>query len=422
MVVIGGGPAGLMAAGQAARHGAEVLLLEKKRRPARKLRITGKGRCNLTNTAPLNEFIASYGNSGRFLRSAYSRFFSSELLDFFHSLGIETAIERGGRVFPSSNEAQDIVDALVSWARKNGVEIRTNAAVRRIKTGRDHRLSVIVVDPRGQNPVYELTADAVIVTPGGSSYPGTGSTGDGYRFAADLGHTIIPIRPALVPLRTAGDTAQRLQGLSLRNVEVSVLVNGKVEQQSFGEMLFTHYGISGPIILTMSLYMVDSLRENKQVSISIDLKPALDPKKLDKRIRRDLDEHGRRSFRRILEGLLPRKLIPVCIDQLKIRADKPANQITSEERDRLLEWLKNFRLDVTEPMPIELALVTAGGIQLKEINPRTMESKLIQNLYFAGEVLDLDGDTGGYNLQAAFSTGWIAGNAAAAKLLDLPAP
>jgi len=422
IVVIGGGPAGLMAAGQAAGLGAEVILLEKMPRPARKLRITGKGRCNLTNTAPLNEFITFYGRNGRFLRSAYSRFFSTELLDFFHSLGIETASERGGRIFPTSNQAQDIVDALTGWVRNNGVRIRTNAAAKRIRVSESGALSVIVSDPTGENPIYQLSANAVILAVGGASYPATGSTGDGYKIAEDLGHSIITVRPALVPLRTAGDTAQRLQGLSLRNTAVRVYAGGLPEGHAFGEMLFTHFGVSGPIILTLSRMIVDALQENQPVSISIDLKPALDDEKLDNRIRRDLDEHGRRSFQRILEGLLPRKLIPVCIYLLGIPTDKPANQITSMERERLCSWLKDFRLEITGPMPISQALVTAGGIDLKEINPRSMESRIVPDLYFAGEILDLDGDTGGYNLQAAFSTGWLAGRAAASKLLDLPAP
>ncbi|MBN1265387.1 MAG: NAD(P)/FAD-dependent oxidoreductase [Anaerolineales bacterium] len=422
VVVIGGGPAGLMAAGQASEQGADVILLEKNHRPARKLRITGKGRCNLTNTAPLTEFITNYGKNGRFLRSAFSRFFSTELLEFFDKLGVKTESERGGRIFPVSNQAQDVVDSLVTWAKNNGVEIRTNAAVKRIKIGEENALSVIVSDPERNNPTYELNADAVILAVGGTSYPSTGSTGDGYRIAAELGHTIIPVRPALVPLRTAGETAQKLQGLSLKNIEVLVYIENQLADRAFGEMLFTHFGISGPIILTLSRSIVDALLENKRVSIGIDLKPALDQEKLDARLRRDLDEYGRRTFKHILAGLLPRKLIEVCIDQVSIPADKPGHQITSEERERLRCWLKDFRLEITEPMPISTALVTAGGIHLKEINPKTMESRLIPDVFFAGEILDLDGDTGGYNLQAAFSTGWVAGNAAAAKLLSPPSP
>lgn len=422
IVVIGGGPAGLMAAGQAAGAGANVVLLEKMHRPARKLRITGKGRCNITNTAPVEEFTAYFGKKGRFLRSPFSRFFSTELLAFFMELGVETTSERGGRIFPVSNQAQDVVDALVSWAEDQGAQIRTNADVRSILVENGRCRAVSYSDLSDSSQKKMIGAEAVILAAGGSSYPGTGSTGDGYRMAGELGHTIIQIRPALVPLRTYGDTAQRLQGLSLRNIEVTVLVNGSELNRAFGEMLFTHFGISGPIILTESGSVVDALLEKKAVSISIDLKPALDPDKLDARLRRDFDKHGKRSFKRILEGLLPRKLIPVCVDLVGIPPDKPAHQITSEERDRLRNWLKGFTMEIKEAMPISQALVTAGGVNLKEINPKTMESRLVEKLYFCGEVIDLDGDTGGYNLQAAFSTGWVAGRAAAAALLGLSPP
>ncbi len=420
LLVIGGGAAGLMAAGQAASVGAEVLLFEKMPRPARKLRITGKGRCNLTNSAPLDEFINHFGKKGRFLRSPFSRFFSSDLLQFFNSLGVETELERGGRFFPVSNQAQDIVDALVSWAEDQGVIIYPNAAVTRINTINGHVSSLHHQEPQNPGRITEVAGGAIILAVGGASYPGTGSSGDGFRIAADLGHTIIPIRPALVPLRTAGDTAQRLQGLSLRNIQVSVLIDGHQHEQEFGELLFTHFGISGPIILSLSRFMVDALRERKPVVVSIDLKPALSDEKLDERLKRDLDQFGRRQFHRILEGLLPRKLIPVCLDLVNIPYDKPAHQISSEERQALRRWLKDFRFKILEPMPISQALVTAGGVHLKEVNPKTMESRLVEGLYCAGEVLDLDGDTGGYNLQAAFSTGWVAGRAAATKLLGLP--
>jgi len=410
----------LMAAGQAASMGVEVLLFEKMPRPARKLRITGKGRCNLTNSAPLEEFINHFGKKGRFLRSPFSRFFSSDLLQFFNSLGVETALERGGRYFPVTNQAQDIVDALDSWTRNQGVIMYTNAPVTKIKTVDGRFLSLKHQDPHNPGRITEVAGGAVILAAGGASYPGTGSTGDGFRLAADVGHTIIPIRPALVPMRTAGDTAQRLQGLSLRNIQASVVIDGRHQEQAFGELLFTHFGLSGPIILSLSRCMVDALRERRRVIVSIDLKPALSDEKLDERLKRDLDQFGRRYFQRILEGLLPRKMISVCIDQLDIPHDKPANQITSVEREKLHMWLKDFQLEILEPMPISQALVTAGGVHLKELNPKTMESRLVEGLYCAGEVLDLDGDTGGYNLQAAFSTGWVAGRAAATKLLGLP--
>ena len=422
VIVIGGGAAGLMAAGQAAELGAETLLLEKMNHPGRKLRIAGKGRCNLTNVAPVSEFIAHFGPSGRFLRQAFVQFFNTELVAFFEELGIRTVTERGGRVFPASSQAcpersrraQDVVDALVRWAGDRGVTLRTRSPVERLLVEGRRVVGVQV----SRNQVFPqkpgfYRADAVIVATGGASYPATGSTGDGYRLAASVGHTIVPIRPALVPLETAGDIAPRLQGLSLRNVTVRVWVNGKKQAEAFGEMLFTHFGLSGPIILSLSRQVVDALHLGQKVILSVDLKPALDERKLDARLRRDLDAHGKQQFRTLLKGLLPRKLIPICIDLTGIPADKVAHQITSEERQRLRTWLKDFRLEVTGHRPFTEAIITAGGVDTREVDPRTMASRLVEGLYFAGEVLDIDADTGGYNLQAAFSTGWVAGRSAA---------
>jgi len=323
--------------------------------------------------------------------------------------------ERGGRVFPASGQAcpersrraQDVVDALVRWVGEHGVTLRTRSPVERllVEGGR----VVGVQASRGR--VYR--ADAVIVATGGASYPATGSTGDGYRLAESVGHTIVPIRPALVPLETAGDIAPRLQGLSLRNVTVRVWVDGKRQAEAFGEMLFTHFGLSGPIILSLSRQVVDALRLGQRVILSIDLKPALDERKLDARLLRDLDAHGKQQFRTLLKELLPRKLIPLCIDLTGIPPDKVAHQITAQERKRLRMWLKDFRLEVTGYRPFTEALITAGGVDTREVDPRTMASRLVEGLYFAGEVLDVDADTGGYNLQAAFSTGWAAGRSAA---------
>ena len=408
VIVVGAGAAGLMAAGQAAGRGADVLLLEKMARPARKLRITGKGRGNLTNTVPLTEFIAHFHN-GRFLRQAFHRFFAPDLVDFFAALGLPTVTERGGRVFPASEQAQDVVDALLRWVGGRGVTLRTRSPVERllVENGRVTGVQVAGAEPG----LYR--AAAVIVATGGASYPGTGSTGDGYRLAEAVGHTVVPIRPALVPLMTSGDTAQRLQGLSLRNVTARLLVGGKKQAELFGEMLFTHFGVSGPIILSLSRQAVDALRQGRAVSLSLDLKPALDEHKLDGRLLRDLDAHGKRRFRTLLKGLLPQKLIPVCIDQTGIPAEKLAHQITAGERRRLRAWLKDFRLSVSGHRPLAEAIVTAGGVDVREVEPRTMESRLVEGLYLAGEVLDVDADTGGYNLQAAFSTGWLAGRSAA---------
>jgi predicted Rossmann fold flavoprotein len=412
VIVVGGGAAGLLAAGQAAQMGTETLLLEKMDRPGRKLRIAGKGRCNLTNVASASEFIAHFGPSGRFLRQAFHQFSNSDLVAFFEELGVRTVTERGGRVFPVSGQAQDVVDALVQWVGDQGVTLRTRSPVERllVEGGR------VVGVEASRNQVFPkkpgFYADAVIVATGGASYPATGSTGDGYRLAASVGHTIVPIRPALVPLETAGDVAPRLQGLSLRNVTVRVWVDEKKQAEAFGEMLFTHFGVSGPIILSLSRQVVDALRLSQSVILSIDLKPVLDEGKLDARLLRDLDAHGKRQFRTLLKGLLPSKLIPVCIDLTGIPPDKLAHQITSEERQRLRTWLKDFRLEVTGHRPFTEAIITAGGVDVREVDPRTMASRLVEGLYFAGEVLDVDADTGGYNLQAAFSTGWVAGRSA----------
>jgi predicted Rossmann fold flavoprotein len=253
----------------------------------------------------------------------------------------------------------------------------------------------------------------VIITTGGASYPGTGSTGDGYKFAKSLGHTVTPVRPALVPLETSGKIAPKLRGLSLRNVKASMIVDGKIKASAFGEMLFTHFGLSGPIILTLSRQVVDALQERCQVEISIDLKPALDELKLDARLRRDFDAHGKRQYRNLLKGLLPRKLIPICISATEIAPDKQAHQINANERKRLLAWLKDVRFTITGHRSFNQAIITAGGVSTREVDPRTMASRLVKGLFFAGEVLDLDADTGGYNLQAAFSTGWLAGRSAA---------
>jgi predicted Rossmann fold flavoprotein len=406
VIVVGGGAAGLMAAGQAAESGYKVLLLEKMDQPGRKIFITGKFRCNLTNSAPIPEFIDHFGRNGQFLRQAFHRFFSSELMDFFNDLGVPTVIERGGRVFPSSGKSKDIVEALVRWCKNQGVEIRNYTPVEKI-----HQKNSEVTGIESQN--IAIHGKRVIIATGGASYPGTGSTGDGYRLAASVNHKIIPVRPALVPLETSGVTTQRLQGLSLRNVAVSVFINGNKTAMEFGEMIFTHFGVSGPIILTLSRQIVDALLIGKLVAISIDLKPALDNDKLDARILRDLDAYGKKQFKSILKNLLPQKLIPVCIEHTRIPESKLGNQITSTERKILHAWLKNFRLDVIGHRGFRHAIITAGGVDIREVNPKTMESKLVSGLYFAGEILDIDADTGGFNMQAAFSTGWLAGKSAA---------
>lgn len=406
VIVVGAGAAGLMAAGQAAQMGAEVLVLEKMPKPGLKLRITGKGRCNLTNIAPLPEFIEHFRPNGKFLRQAFSRFFSQDLIAFFNELGVETVIERGGRVFPASNQADEVIGKLGNWVI-GLAKIRTNCAVKKLLVEKGQ-----VVDVTAQlksSDLEDFRADRVIIATGGKSYPGTGSTGDGYELAKSVGHTIITPRPALVPLETKGDFANRLQGLSLKNVTAKVIIKGKKRAEAFGEMLFTHFGVSGPIILSLSKMCVDALLAQEKVAISIALKPALDDQQLDQRILRDLNQYGKKQFQNILKLLLPQKLIPICTELTGIDPEKSGNQISSDERKQLCHWLKDFQLEVTGYRSFSEAIITAGGVNLKEIDPRTMESRLVKGLYFAGEVLDIDADTGGYNLQAAFSTGWVAG-------------
>ena len=412
LLVIGGGPAGLMAAGQAALAGASVLVLEKMHRPGRKLAITGKGRCNLTNVAPLTDFLAHFGPTGPFLRQAFHRFFTPELLAFFEELGLATVIERGGRVFPASGKAPEVVAALDGWRRRLGVRLRTDAPVERLLVA-DGRLAGVVC--RGET----LFCDAVVLAAGGSSYPLTGSTGDGCRLAAGVGHRIVAERPALVPLVTAGDLAGRLAGLQLRNTLVRLFVDGKKKSEAFGELACTDFGLSGPVILTLSGRVVDALRAGGTVELELDLKPALDEKKLDARLLRDFADRHAEPVVSVLRGLLPRELVEVALEQAGLAAEQPAGTVRAAERKRLRHWLKHFRLAVSGHRPLAEAIVTAGGVDTREVDPRTMGSRLVDGLFFAGEVLDLQADTGGYNLQAAFSTGWLAGRAAAVRLANI---
>jgi predicted Rossmann fold flavoprotein len=406
VIVIGGGASGLMAAGKAATVGAEVLLLEKMQGPGRKLCITGKGRCNLTNIAELSEFLSHFGKNGRFLRQAFDRFFAPDLMDFFTGLGLELVTERGGRVFPASGKAPDVLKALKKWLASLKITIRYTSPVTKLLI-EDGRIKGVRCKEE------EFWGDAVILATGGASYPATGSTGDGYRLAAVAGHTIVPIRPALVPLTTAGPTASRMAGLSLRNIEVRMFVDGKKKRQAFGEIAFTDFGLSGPLTLTFSSDAVDYLQQGRSVIFALDLKPALVAKTLDARLQRDFTARVKERFDSVLRALLPREMVPVCIDAVDIKPEKPAGEINARERKRLLAWIKDFRLTINGHRPLDEAIITAGGVDLREINPRTMESLRTKGLYIAGELLDIHGDTGGYNLQAAFSSGWLAGLSAA---------
>lgn len=409
LLVVGGGAAGLMAAGQAAKAGAQVLVLEKMRRPGRKLCITGKGRCNLTNVAPLPEFLSHFGANGPFLRQAFHRFFTPELLDFFTELGLPTITERGGRVFPASGKAPEVLAAMEQWLRHLGVQIRTDIRVDELSIDQER---ITGVRCNGE----PIPCSSLILATGGASYPLTGSTGDGYRLAAQAGHRIVPILPALVPIITAGTTAARMDGLQLRNIQVRLFIDGKKRGEAFGELGFTDFGVNGPVILTLSGQIVAALQRTRDVHLLLDLKPALDEKKLDARLLRDFEQRRLESMDSLLRGLLPKEMVPVALEAAQIEAERQAGTIRSEERKRLRHWLKNFCLYVVGHRPLEEAIVTAGGVNIKEIDPRTMESRLVRGLYFAGEVLDLQADTGGYNLQAAFSTGWLAGRSAATKV------
>jgi len=406
VIVVGGGAAGMMAAGQAAKGGTKVLLLEKKERLGRKIAISGKGRCNITNVENVADFISHYPGNGRFLHGILRDFDNVALREFFAGYGVETKVERGGRVFPVSDDAEKIVGALSTFLRDMGVEVQSGVTVEEVLVKDGH-----VIGVRGVGPKRYL-APAVVVCTGGASYPATGSNGDGFRFARKLGHSVITPRPALVPLKTAEEWVKELQGLALRNVEASLWMGGKKQAAEFGEMLFTHFGVSGPIILTLSRQAGDALREGKQVELKINLKPALSLEQLDTRVQRDFQKYSNKLFKNALDDLLPQSLIPVLIRLSGIKPEGVVHQISREERKCLVKLLEGLPLTITGTLSIETAIVTAGGVNVKEINPKTMASKCVEGLYWAGEVVDVDGITGGYNLQAAFAMGYRAGQAA----------
>ncbi len=403
VIVIGAGAAGLMASGVAAENGKEVILIEKNDKPARKVMITGKGRCNVTNNCNLiNDLISNVPTNGRFLYSAFSRFMPSDTIDFFEDMGVSLKVERGDRVFPESDKAADIVDALNKFSQ--------DADAKRIKG----TVTELIIEDNAVKGVVladgeRLLCDKVIVATGGASYPLTGSTGDGYRFAEQAGHTVTEIKPSLVPLVCHEGFCTDLQGLSLRNVEISVFDTESYKEiyRDFGEMLFTHFGVSGPLILSASSHMKD-MKERKY-EIHIDLKPALTYEQLDKRIQRDFLENSNKNFINALDALLPKKLVPVIVRLSGIKPSTKVNQVTKEMRAKLVNILKDMRVTVLKFRPIEEAIITSGGVSTKEIDPKTMESKLCRGLYFAGEVIDVDAYTGGFNLQIAFSTGRLAG-------------
>jgi predicted Rossmann fold flavoprotein len=405
IIVVGGGAAGMMAAATARERGAEVTLLEKNKLLGKKMMITGKGRCNITNAGSIDDIIKNIPGNGQFLYSSLNLFSNQDVIDFFHRLGVPTKVERGGRVFPQSDRALDVVEAFRHYLQKIGVKIYYEVKVEELIISPEKIKGVITAGER------TFPGDAVIVATGGASYPGTGSTGDGYAMARKAGHHVTTLKPSLVPLETLEPWVKELQGLSLKNVRVKVVAGEKILSSEFGEMLFTHFGISGPIILSLSKPIAEYLKisDNQQVQVSIDLKPALTIEQLDLRIQRDFQKYARKYLANAFSDLLPKSLIPVFLKILPIPKEKFVHQITKEERRQIVKLLKNFTLTVTKTRPLAEAIVTAGGVNLKEINPKTMESKIVKGLYFAGEILDIDGFTGGYNLQAAFSTGYAAG-------------
>lgn len=405
IVVIGAGVAGLLAAIHAAKLGASVDLFEKMNRVGLKMGITGKGRCNLTNAAPMEEFIQKTPGNGKFLYSAYDRFTNEDLLALFHQWGLETKVERGGRVFPVSDDAQEVRHMFMRELERHGVVLHLSEPVHQILTDQGRVTGV-------QTSFCEMKADAVILTTGGRSYPRTGSTGDGYRMAEALGHTIVPIRPALIPLVCKEEYCKNLQGLSLKNVTLTVSAGGRRKASQFGEMMFTHFGITGPIVLMLSDSVSKWLMQGHEVIGEINLKPALSEEVLDKRILRDLSKFHLKQMGNALSELMPARLIEVILKLSDISKDLPVAELTRYQRMNLRYAIQHMPLSITGTRPIDEAIVTAGGISVKEIQSSTMESKLVKGLYFGGEVMDIHAFTGGFNLQAAFSTGWVAAESA----------
>lgn len=437
VIVIGGGPAGLVSAISAATENNEVIVLEKMKEPGRKLLITGKGRCNITSSLPMEDFIKNIPGNGKFLYSAFNNFTNEDIIKLLKEQGVNVKIERGQRIFPVSDKAIDVRDALINKAKKLGVKIITNAKAENIITKKNEQVYIANNSAENIEKNIEekdtvegvefllngkkeyIKCNKVILATGGKSYPGTGSTGDGYEIAKKLGHTITKIVPSLVPLEAKENSLEvckKLQGLSLKNVNVKFMdtENNKVIYEDFGEMLFTHFGLSGPTILSGSAHLLryknlEELLKSSKIKIIIDIKPALSIEKLDERILRDFSTEKNKMFKNSLDALLPKKMIDTIIELSNINPNKKVNEITKKERENLVNLLKKFEITIKGFRPIEEAIVTAGGVTIKEINPKTMESKIINGLYFAGEIIDVDAYTGGFNLQIAYSTGYTAG-------------
>lgn len=397
--IIGAGPSGIIAAGIAGSLGKDVTLIEKNERIGKKLFITGKGRCNITNSMPIEDFFDKVMRNKTFLYSSFYAFNNVDIMKLLEDYGLKIKIERGNRVFPASNKSSDVISTFHKFLQDKNVNIELNTKVEKISFT-DNKFVALTSDRK-------YIFDKLLLCTGGKSYPATGSTGDGYRFAKELGHSITPLRPSLIPIVLNDYWVKELQGLSLKNVKISAFSNGKLLYEEFGEMVFTHYGISGPIVLSMSNYLHKYLE--KDIVIFLDLKPALDYEKLDNRILRDFNQNANKQIKNALDNLLPQKIIPLVISLSKIHPEKVINQITKEERKNLINILKGFPMNFKSFRPIEEAIITSGGISIKEINPSTMESKIIPGLFFSGEIIDVDALTGGFNLQIAYSTGYLAG-------------
>ena len=412
VIVIGGGPAGIVAAISAAEEKNEVILLEKNESLGKKLLITGKGRCNITSSLEMSEFINNIPGNGRFLYSAFQNFTNTDIIKLLNNEGLKVKTERGNRIFPVTDKAKDVLDALVSKMKKINVKIITKAKVNKIVLNNEQNEVKSIELENGE----KILADKIILATGGKSYPLTGSTGDGYKMAENIGHSIIPLKGSIVPLISNQIICKQLQGLSLKNINIKLedIENKKTIYEDFGEMLFTHFGVSGPTILSSSAHLLryknveEKLKQNK-IKLIIDFKPALSESQLDDRILRDFEEFKNKEFKNSLNKLLPQKLIPVIIELSGINENKKVNEITKVERQKLVNLLKKFEIIINGFRPVEEAIVTAGGIDIKQINPKTMESKIIKGLYFAGEIIDVDAYTGGFNLQIAYSTGYTAG-------------
>ena len=418
VIIIGGGPAGMLAAISSAQNGNEVTILEKMDMLGKKLLITGKGRCNITSNIPIEDFIKNIPGNGMFMYSSFNNFDNTDIIKLLQEEGVETKVERGNRIFPVSDKSQDIQKALIKRLKKLNVKTVLSAKVESILVNEEREAYGVVAKINGKKE--KILAEKIIIATGGKSYPGTGSTGDGYAILKQLGHTITQIRPSLVPLTASKDKGlelcKNMQGLSLKNVQIKLkdMQKNKIIYEDFGEMLFTHFGVSGPTILSGSAHLlryknVDELLKNGNIELSIDLKPALTDEKLDERILRDFNEEKNKVFKNSLDKLLPKKMIDTIIELSGINPNKKVNEITKKERLELVRVLKNVRICISGFRPIEEAIVTSGGVSIKEINPKTMESKIIKNLFVAGEIIDVDAYTGGFNLQIAYSTGYTAG-------------